>query len=138
MCPYLLSFGHTAQAVQPRHHPDLPGAACLVSSADRCSVSSVRACRGMVCPGTCPALVLARPVLLSVLRRPSGCAGGWGLHRRGIQGAPGVGKVSPVSSDQNKKGTFLPTPTPPSQIKTHPIVQVSKNSKKYKKTPFGA
>nr|DAH60278.1 MAG TPA: hypothetical protein [Caudoviricetes sp.] len=38
-------------ALQPRRRPDLPGAVCLVSSADRCSVSSVRACRGMVCPG---------------------------------------------------------------------------------------
>nr|DAQ31019.1 MAG TPA: hypothetical protein [Caudoviricetes sp.] len=29
-------------------------------------------------------------------------------------------------------------PTPPSQIKTHSIVQVSQNSQKYKKTPLGA
>lgn len=52
-------------------------------------------------------LHLARSELLPVVRSRSGCAGGWGLHRRGIQGAPGVEQVSPVSSDQNKKGTFF-------------------------------
>ena len=36
------------------------------------------------------------------------------------------------------QGFALPTPTPPSQNETYLIVQVSKNSKKYKKTPFGA
>nr|DAY97065.1 MAG TPA: hypothetical protein [Caudoviricetes sp.] len=29
----------------------------------------------MVCPGTCPALVLARPALLPVVCSPFGCAG---------------------------------------------------------------
>ena len=47
-----------------RRRYDPPGAACLVSSADRCSVSSVRAC------APC-----ARPVLLPVLCSLSGCAG---------------------------------------------------------------
>nr|DAY97064.1 MAG TPA: DNA-directed RNA polymerase III subunit [Caudoviricetes sp.] len=41
-----------------------------------------------------------------------------------------------------EKGVFsgfvLPTPTPPSQNETYLIVQVSKFSEKYKKTPFGA
>lgn len=63
---------------------------------------------------------------------------GLGLHRRGIWGEPGVGMVSPVSSEKNKKGLSLPIPTPPSQIRTHPIVQVSKFSEKYKKAPLGA
>lgn len=52
-CPYLCSFGRSAQALRRTlHRPDLPGAACPVSSADRCSVYSVRACalvRGVVC-----------------------------------------------------------------------------------------
>ena len=58
--------------------------------ADRCSVSSVRAC-APVCrvlhglPWYLPALVLVRPVLCS----PSGYAGGWGLHLWGVWGAPG-------------------------------------------------
>ena len=43
-CPYLCSFGRIAQAVQPLHRHDRSGTACLVSSADRCSVSGVRAC----------------------------------------------------------------------------------------------
>ena len=80
--------------------------ACLVSSADRCNVSSVRACRGTVCPGTCPAMILARPALLPVLCSPSGCAGGWGLHRRGIQEASGVGQVMPAIKFFKEKGVF--------------------------------
>ena len=40
--------------------------------------------------------------------------------------------VSRSTAEKTKKTT------PPSQNETHPIVQVSKNSKKYKKTHFGA
>ena len=45
--PKLYTLPDTLQALQPRRRPDLPGTACLVSSADRCSVSSVRARRGL-------------------------------------------------------------------------------------------
>lgn len=82
----------------PRRHSstrrryDLHGAACLVSSADRCSVSC------MVCLAH-----LARPALLPVLCSPSGCAGGLGLHRRGIGGAPGVGWSTPRVEKIQKK-----------------------------------
>ena len=124
---------HCADSPAPLHRPDLPGAVRLVSSADRCSVSSVRACVPCL---AWSALHLARPALLSVLCSPSGYAGGWGLHLRGIQGAPGVGQVMPAHSETHKKAFFSFIPTPPSQIKTHSIVQVSKNSKKYKKTPL--
>lgn len=85
------------------HRPDLPGVVCLVSSADRCSVSSVRACVSCL---AWSALHLVRPVLLPVLCSPSGCAGGWGLHRRGIQGAPGVGQVMPAIKFFKEKGVF--------------------------------
>ena len=76
---------------------------------------------GAACPGVracvlClawSALHLARSVLPPVVFRRFGCAGMAGVHRRGIQGTPGVGQVSPVSSDQNKKGTFFAI--------THPI-----------------
>lgn len=61
----------------------------------------------------------------------------WG-HLGGMGPEAQVGVVSPVSSDQNKKGVSLANTTPPSQIQTHLIVQVSKNSEKYKKAPFGA
>ena len=95
-------------AFQRSRRYDLPRAVCLVSSADRCSVSSVRACvvPCVVCPGTCPALVLARPALLPVLFSRSGCAGGCGLHRRGIWGEPGVGQVMPAIKFFKEKGVF--------------------------------
>jgi hypothetical protein len=136
--PKKCSLPDTLPALQ-RRRPDLPGAACLVSGANRCSVPSARACvvPCMVCPGTCPALVLARPALLS----RSGCAGGWGLHLWGIWGEPWVGWSTPrVEKIQKRRfsGLVPPTPTPPSQNETYLIVQVSKFSEKYKKTPFGA
>lgn len=48
--------GHTARPPASRHWYDLQDAACLVSSADRCSVYSVRACvpvRDVVCLAAC-------------------------------------------------------------------------------------
>lgn len=131
MCPNLLSFGHTAHALQLRRRHDLPGAACPASG---------RACR---CASCCvrSALHLARPTLLPVLCSPSGCAGGWGLHLWGIWREPGVGRSTPrVEKIQKRRFSafLLPTPTPSSQNETSVIVQVSKNSEKYKKTPFGA
>ena len=124
----------------PAAVPISTGAPCLVSSADRCSMSSVRACRGMVCLGTCPALVLARPVMLPVLCSPSGCAGGWGLHRRGIQGAPGVGQVMPANSEAQEKGVFRGSyhhthPLFPAK-NTPPPLSISKISPKNKKDPY--
>ena len=80
--------------------------------------ASVRACvpvRGVVCPAS-----------------GTVCAGGWGLHRRGIQRPPSPARSVALPPKKQKR------PTPPSQNETHPIVQVSKNSEKYKKTPFGA
>lgn len=76
--------------------------------------ASGRVCRCAACCGR-SALHLARPALCS----PSGCAGGLGLHRRGIWGEPGVGQVSPVFSDQNKKGVSF-TNTHPTFTKRNP------------------
>nr|DAP71143.1 MAG TPA: hypothetical protein [Caudoviricetes sp.] len=45
--PKKCSLPDTLNALQPRYHPDLPRVACLVSSADRCSVSSVGECMGL-------------------------------------------------------------------------------------------
>lgn len=122
------------QTVQPRHRPDLSGVACLVSGADRCSVSSFRACvpvrrvlRGLRCCLCCAAVPGALGAGVST--------GGVYRERRGWGG-------SIVSVEKIQKRRFsaflLPTPTPPLQIKTYLIVQVSKNSKNNKKTPFGA
>ena len=54
--PKKCSLSDTLHALQLRRRPDLPRAPCLASSADRCSVSSVRACvsvrrvlRGLPC-----------------------------------------------------------------------------------------
>ena len=103
MCPNLHSFGHTAQTAQPRRRPDLPGVACLVSSADRCSVYSVRACvsvrrvlYGLPCiwHGLCCCLCCA-------IR--SGCAGGGRGTPAGYTAAAQPRPVSPVTTEKIKK-----------------------------------
>lgn len=71
-----------------RRRYDPPGAVCLVSSADRYSVSSVRACVPCL---AWSALHLARPALLPVMCRPSGCAGGLGSPPAGYTGRAGGG-----------------------------------------------
>ena len=69
------------------------------------------------------ALHLARPALLPVICGLSRCAGGWGLHRRGIQGAPGVGWVMPAIKFSKEKGVFRGSccQHPPHLHKTKPI-----------------
>ena len=104
----------------PAAVPISTGAACLVSSADRCSVSSVRACRGIVCPGTCPALVLARPVLRPVLCSPFGCAGGRRGAPAGYIAAAQPRPVSAAIKFFKEKGVFQRSPCqhPPHPHKT--------------------
>lgn len=116
--------------LQPRRRPDLPGVACLIPSADRCSVPSVRACVSV------RGLLWAWSVLLPVLCSPSGCAGGWGLHRRGIQRAPGVGQVMPAHSEANKKGVFRVYPPPLSCVKHPTPIVNSKNFAQKQKDPY--
>lgn len=88
------------------------------------------------------ALHLARPVLLPVLCSLSGCAGVGRGTPAGYTGSAGGGVGHARDKIFQRKRRFsafiLPTPTPSSQNETSVIVQVSKNSKKYKKTPFGA
>lgn len=102
-CPYLHSFGHAPRPpafcivlicpARPVWYRVQTGAACPASG---------RVCRSL--HGLC--LHLARRALLPVMCRPSGCAGGWGLHRRGIQGAPVVGWVMPAIKFFKEKGVF--------------------------------
>lgn len=123
MCVRICSVSDVPRALQRLHSPDLPGVVCLVSVADRCNVSSVRACvpvRGLLRAWS--ALHLARPALLPVLCSPSGCAGGLCLHRRGIWGEPGVGQVSPVTTEKIKKGSKN-YPTPIVNLKNFPQKQ---------------
>lgn len=93
-------------AFSARRRSDLPGAACLVSGADRCSVSSVRACASCCVRS---ALHLARPVLLPVLCSPSGCAGAvvstGGVYRE----RQGWGRSCPLIPKQIKKAFPLHT-----------------------------
>ena len=102
------------------------GAACPASG---------RVCRCVVCCGR-SALHLARPVLLPVVCSPSGCAGGWGLHRQGIQAAPGVGWSTPrVEKIQKRRFSFLPTLSFLRKTLHPPPLSISKIPRKNKKTP---
>lgn len=107
------------------------GAACPASGrVRRCAVS----CMVYLASGTaCAAACAVQPVRVR-----------WGLGSppEGYTGSAGGGAGHARDKIFQRKRRFsaflLPTPTPPSQIQTNLIVQVSKNSKKYKKTPFGA
>jgi len=92
--------------------------------------TSVRVCGRYALHGT--PRYLARPALLPVMCTPSGCAGVQG----GTGGAYSRRPAPPGQSRHLRKNKKRPTP--PSQNETYLVVQVSKNSKKYKKTPFGA
>lgn len=88
--PKKCSLPDTLNALQPRRHPDLPGADCLVSGADRCSVASVRACvsaRGLlwaVCLASGTACAAACPAQSVRVRRGLGVStGGVYRERRG-------------------------------------------------------
>ena len=130
-----------------------PGTLCRQSSAAAGTICPARPvwyqvqpvqrvqCPGGGLPWYLPALVYpAWPALLFVLCRPSRCAGGLGSPPAGYTGSAvgGVGHARDKIFQRKRRfsASLSLTPTPPSQNETHPIVQVSKNSKKYKKTPF--
>ena len=119
--------GHIAGSPTPA-----AGTIYLASNADRCSVPSVRTC--VSC--------LVWSALLPVACCCSGRAGVGGGAPEGYTGNAGGGGGSIVSVEKIQKRRFsgfvLPTPTPPLQNETYLIVQVSKNSEKNKKTPYGA
>lgn len=78
------------------------------------------------------ALVLARPVVVQSAR----VRWGWGFHLGGMGPEARVGVVSPVSSDQNKKGAFFAN-THPSFTKRHPSDCASLQIfRKIQKDPF--
>ena len=112
---YFLYFGVSDFAQFRTHCAALQPRAPPRSARRRLSGIGCRPVQRVRRPGVCagaPCLAwsvlhLARPALLPVLCSPSGCAGGWGLHLRGIQGAPGVGQVMPAHSEANKKGVLL-------------------------------
>ena len=123
---YFLSFGLSAFAqFRTRCRSDCPGAACLVSSADRCSVSSVWACvsvRGVVCPAACA--VQSVRVRLGLESPPLG-----------YMGRAGGGVVAASRRKNSKKGVLsLPPPLFCSKS-PHPHCQSQKFHRKTKKTP---
>ena len=82
------------------------------------------------------ALVLARPALLPVMCRPSGCAGALGSPPAGYIAATQPRPVSSAKNLQNKKGVFTSCPPPLFCTKhPHPLLSISKISRKNKKPP---
>ena len=104
-CVQICTVSDTLPAPSTRRRYDLPGVACLVSGADRCSVSSVRAvCRAL---RGLPCIWHGLPCCLCC----SVCPGalGWGLHLWGIWGEPGVGWSTPlVEKIQKRRFSCLP------------------------------
>ncbi len=118
-CPFGRALLDTLPA---RRRYDLPGVACLVSGADRCSVSSVRACVSVrrVLHGL--PLHLVRPAQCS----PSRCAG-WGRGApAGYTAAAQPRPVSPVTTEKIKKAQKITLP---------PIVNL-KNFPQKQKDPY--
>ena len=125
-CVQICTVSDTAHALQRRRRHDLPPRG--LSGIECRPVQRVQR------PGVC-ALCLAWSALLPVLCRLSGCAGGWGLHRQGIQAAPGVGWVN-ASRRKNSKKAFSCLPTPSFLRKTpYPLLPILKIPRKNKKTP---
>lgn len=118
---YFLSFGLSAFAQFRTHCP--PSSAAAVPIAQRAQR-----------PGVCVCAWRGLPCCLYCAGRP-GALGCWGLRRRGIQGALGVGWSTPrVEKIQKRRFPYLPTPsflhkTPP------PPLSISKIPRKNKKTP---
>lgn len=112
---------HCAGSPAPCTLSDRPGAACLVLSADRCSVSSVWACVSCL---VWSALHLVRPVLLPVMCKPSGCAGA-GVSTGGVYSRRPAPPGQSFNHRKNKKGSK----------NTLPLLPISKISRKNKKTP---
>lgn len=89
---YFLSFGLSAFAQFRTHCP--PSSAAAVPIAQRAQR-----------PGVCVCAWRGLPCCLYCAGRP-GALGCWGLRRRGIQGALGVGQVMPAIKFFKEKGVF--------------------------------
>lgn len=96
---------------------------------------------GAACPasGRRSALVLARPGISGTACAAACAAQPFRVRWSGQESPPAgytaAAQPCPVSLSTTEKIKKAP---PPSQNDTHLIVQVSKNSKKYKKAPLGA
>lgn len=135
---YFLGFGLSAFAQfrtrcrpQRSRRPDHPRAACLVLSADRCSMSNAWAC---VCRCAVPCVVCLASGTACVVQSVR-VRWGWGLHRRGIWDEPGGGVVDSLRRKNSKKA-FSPYPPPLFCIK-HPTTIVNfKNFPQKQKDPY--
>ena len=110
-CAYIVTYIYVFVKLHTQHNDVfirflfLSVWACLIGRTPRHPAPAA----GTICPAClasgrlCRALHLARSALLPVVCRRSGCAGGCGLHRRGIWGEPGVGQASPAPTEKIKK-----------------------------------
>ena len=110
----------------PRRRHDLPGVACLVSSADRCSVSSVRACVS-VC-GLLWAVCLASGTACATACAVQSLRVRWGLESPPA-GHTGAAQPRPGSLSTTEKIKKAQKITPP------PIVNL-KNFPQKQKDPY--
>lgn len=123
---YFLSFGLSAFAQFRTHCP--PSSAAAVPIAQRAQR-----------PGVCVCAWRGLPCCLYCAGRP-GALGCWGLRRRGIQGALGVGWVDSLRRKKSKKAFLLKwwrftTPLFPAQITPTPIANL-KNFPQKQKDPY--
>ena len=115
-----------------RRRYDLPRVACLVSGANRCSVSSVRAA---VCPGTC-LLWFWHGLRCYLCRVAAPGALGLGFHLWGIRGEPVAGWSMPrVEKNQKRRFLCLSIPLFSAQNTHTPILNL-KNSAQKQKDPY--
>lgn len=121
-CPFGRALSDTLHALQRRRRYDLPGTACLVSGADRCSVSSVQG----VCTGAW-SVVVGLACIWHGLRCCLLCAAVPGALGAGVS-TGGVYSHRPAPPGQsfnhrkNKKGSKI-APTPIANLKNFPQKQ---------------
>lgn len=124
--------GHTASPPAPAAVPISTGAACLVSSADRCSVSSVRACVSV------RRVLYGLPCIWHGLRcvvRPG--ALGAGVSTGGVyRERRGWGRSCPLIPKQIKKTFSVPTHPLFSAKTTPPPLQSPQNFPQKQKDPY--
>ena len=119
-CPFGRALSDALPALQCRRRPNLSGTVYLVSGADRCSMSSVRACvsvRVVVCLASGTACAAACAVQAVRVR--------WGLGSlpAGYIGSAGGGAGHARDKIFQRKRRFLGfvLPSPPRLHKTKPI-----------------
>ena len=137
---YFFGFGVSDFAQFRTHCADTPAPPSFRSTRRGLSGIECRPVQRVQRPGVCAVCAVSCVVCLA---SGTACAAAcrvqsvrvrWGLGSppAGYIAAAKPRPVSPATTEKIKKTT------PPSQTKTHLIVQVSKFSEKYKKTSFGA